>query len=156
MAKLHRHELHEKLGLQQGKDFTYTDAPGYRVYEYWDSAVIKLFEIKDQIGDSTLLEYVEKNVEGAKARRSEAQRRAEEKRRETEAAKAREAERQAKLDAAFVNELRRDFLLANPGASESDFQAALPALKSAEQIRRMRSQKEALAREYAAKFSSGF
>jgi hypothetical protein len=73
MEKLNRKQIHEKLGLTRGRDFTFTERPGSaRVYQYTDEAVLKLAEVKHEIGERTLLEYVERRTEGAKLRWTEA------------------------------------------------------------------------------------
>ena len=156
MAKLTRTELHDRLGLRLIQDYTNNNSV-VGGWQYSDSAVMKIAESGlDISGISGLQKYVNDKLSGALTRTAEAKEMANQKRQETEGAKARQADRQAKLDAAFVDGLRRDFLLGNPGASEADFQNALPALKSSVMIDRTKKQKEALARQYSAKWSSEF
>lgn len=129
--KLNRNDAHRALDLKLERDFTNNDKV-IGGWQYTDSAVLKLWNLRDQIGSQDLLEYLNGRIEGARRREEEkktrqavkeaAQKAAEEVRKKAEAD--RQAQESAKLDAELTG------ILKAAGATDADFERLLPELRA--------------------------
>jgi len=131
MKKLNRNDAHHALDLKIERDFTNNHrVPGG--YQYTDSAVIKLWNLRDQLGSQEFLEYLKGRIEGARTRTEEnkarqALKEAAKKAAEDERKKA-EADRQAKESAKLDSELTG--ILKAAGATDADIERLLPELRA--------------------------
>ena len=131
MPKLNKNDLHRALDLKIERDFTTNHrVPGG--YQYNDPAVIKMWNLREQIGSQELLDYLKGRIEGARTRTEEKKARqalkeaalksAEDERKKAEAA--RQEQESAKLDAELTG------ILKAAGATDADIERLLPELQA--------------------------